>query len=375
MTDRDAYVLLNFISGVGTAKYKVLVEAFGSPSAIFNQTSARIAGVKGITQKLAEALTDPDNPAKLQNEYQLASRGGTRIVTLADSDYPECLRHIYDPPFCLYVRGTLPELGDGCVAVVGSRRPSRYGRKMTELLTGQAVAAGWKIISGLAYGIDAVAHQTAVDCCGITVAVLGGGLMRVHPQDNIPLARSIVESGGAVVSEFPMEYPVNRQSFPRRNRIVAAMSAATLVVEAGLNSGALITADLAAEQGRSVFAVPGQADNELARGCHKLLRQGARLTEDFEDVLNEFEFLPGFGMNINEAPLGYNATAGDHTTINLDPLEQRIVGALESEEKPFDTLIAELEINASELMTALMKLELQMVISQAPGRLYSLRRG
>jgi DNA processing protein len=374
VTDHEAYVLLNFVSGIGTAKFRGLNEIFGSPSAIFAQSAARLAGIKGISQKLANALADPENSTKLQKEFELAAKGGTRIITLADPEYPECLRNIYDPPFCLYVRGNLPELGDGCIAIVGSRRPSRYGRKMTEHLTSQAVGAGWKVISGLAYGIDAVAHKATVDCGGITVAVLGGGLMRVHPQDNIPLARSIVESGGAIVSEFPMEYPVNRQSFPRRNRIVAAMGAATLVVEAGLNSGALITADLAAEQGRSVFAVPGQADNELARGCHKLIRQGAKLTEDFEDILNDFEFLPGLGYNTRETPLGYNATVGDHTTIDLDPLGQRIVGLLETEEKAFDTLIAELEINAAELMSALMKLELQMVISQAPGRLYSLRR-
>ena len=374
MTDREAYILLNMISGIGAARFRALQEEFGSPSAIFEQTINRLVAVKGINQKIAEDLTSPGNPARLQRELDLADKGGTQIITPADPDYPECLNHIYDPPLCLYCRGTLPELGDGCVAVVGSRRPSRYGRKMTELLTGQAVAAGWKIISGLAYGVDAVAHKTAVDCGGITVAVLGGGLMRVHPQDNIPLARSIVDSGGAVVSEFPMEYPVNRQSFPRRNRIVAAMSAATLVVEAGLNSGALITADLAAEQGRSVFAVPGQVDNELARGCHKLIRQGAKLTENFEDILDDFEFLPGFSQPVEQLSLGLDATISDHTTIQLDPLEQRIVGLLESEEKTFDNLVAELESGASELMAALMKLELQMVVSQSPGRLYSLRR-
>ena len=374
MTDREAFILLNLISGVGTAKLKALLEAFGSASAIFAQTPARLASVKGISHKIATSLLSSDNPTRLQHELELAARGGCKIITLADPEYPETLLHIYDPPFCLYVRGTLPELGDGCVAVVGSRRPTRYGRKMTEHLTSQAVASGWKIISGLAYGIDAVAHKTAVECGGITVGVLGGGLMRMHPQDNIPLARSMVETGGAVVSEFPMEYPVSRQSFPRRNRIVAAMSSATLVVEAGLKSGALITANLASEQGRNVFAVPGQADNELARGCHKLIRQGAKLTEDFEDVLNDFEYLPGLEFDQQDLFSGVNETKTDYTTIELDPLEQRIVGFLEAEEKSFDELVGGLELSASDLMSSLMKLELKMIVNQAPGRLYSLRR-
>ncbi|MFA6100558.1 MAG: DNA-processing protein DprA [Victivallaceae bacterium] len=380
MNDREACIILNMVSGIGSARMQALLNRFETPANIFAQSSASIAGVKGIGQELAEKIANWRSGIDLCGELEMAEKGGAKIITVVDREYPAILREIYDPPICLYVRGTLPDFSSNTLAVVGSRRMTAYGRKMAAHLTEAAVYAGWKIISGLAYGVDAVAHQVAVDLKGITVAVLGGGLARVHPQDHVPLARRIVENNGALISEYPMRFPVSRQSFPRRNRIVSGLSRAVLVVEAGVDSGALITAATALEQGRSVFAVPGMADNPQARGCHKLIKEGAKLTEDFEDILQDFEFLPGFG-GVKEQPREYLDESGEDDaaipvpdTSGMSEEEQKIIRALALESKSFDALSSETGIAAGTLLGALMKMEIKKQVLQTPGKIYSLRR-
>lgn len=380
MNDREACIILNMVSGIGSARMQALLNCFETPANIFEQSSSSIAGVKGIGHELAGKIANWRNDIDLYGELEMAEKGGAKIITVVDSEYPAILKEIYDPPICLYVRGALPDFSSNTLAVVGSRRMTAYGRKMAAHLTEAAVYAGWKIISGLAYGVDAVAHQVAVDLKGITVAVLGGGLARVHPQDHVPLARSIVENNGALISEYPMRFPVSRQSFPRRNRIVSGLSRAVLVVEAGVDSGALITAATALEQGRSVFAVPGMADNPQARGCHKLIKEGAKLTEDFEDILQDFEFLPGFG-GVKEARHEYlDEGSEDDATLAMPDLsgmpeeEQKIIRALALESKSFDALSSETGIAAGTLLGTLMKMEIKKQVSQSPGKIYSLRR-
>ncbi len=380
MNDREACIILNMVSGIGSARMQALLNRFETPANIFEQSSSGIAGVRGIGQELAEKIANWRNEIDLHGELEMAEKGGAKIITVVDREYPAILKEIYDPPICLYVRGTLPDFSANTLAVVGSRRMTAYGRKMAAHLTGAAVYAGWKIISGLAYGVDAVAHQVAVDLKGVTVAVLGGGLARVHPQDHVPLARSIVEHNGALISEYPMRFPVSRQSFPRRNRIVSGLSRAVLVVEAGVDSGALITAATALEQGRSVFAVPGMVDNPQARGCHKLIKEGAKLTEDFEDILQDFEFLPGFGA-VKEQPHEYMDKSGEDDatlpmpdTSGMSEEEQKIIRALALENKSFDALSSETGIAAGLLLGTLMKMEIKKQVSQSPGKIYSLRR-
>ncbi|MFA6998508.1 MAG: DNA-processing protein DprA [Victivallaceae bacterium] len=367
MTEREAYITLNMLPGIGAARSEALINAFGSAAAIFSQSADALSRVPKIPSALAAKIADWRNHTDLAAELNLTERSGVQIITLADADYPDVLKEIFDPPLCLYVRGTLPQFDLRTVAVVGSRRMTKYGRMMARRLTEDAVYAGWKVISGLAYGVDAVAHQAALDANGITVAVLGGGLARIHPQDHIPLARSIVEHSGAVISEFPMNYPVSRQSFPRRNRIVSGLSRAVLVVEADIDSGAMITAGIALEQGRQVFAVPGQADNPQARGCHKLIREGACLLENFGDVLREFEFQPELGYDDNVS------TMQQHDLFDgLDGDEQQVVNLLREESKNFDDLVAALEFNTGELLAIMMRLEVKMVVKQELGRVYRL---
>lgn len=376
MTNREAYIVLNMISGVGSARFKALVAEFNEACKIFEQSIESISAIRGISKALAEKIIYWKKDLDLNAELEFAELSGTQIVTMADAEYPDILRGIYDPPLCLYLRGKLPDFSHNSLAVVGSRRATIYGRKMAKHLSEEAVFAGWKVISGLAFGIDAIAHQAAIDAGGITVAVLGGGLARIHPQEHLPLARDIIESGGALISEFPMKFPVSRQSFPRRNRIVSGLCQAVLIVEAGLKSGALITANLAMEQGKDVFAVPGHVDNPQAKGCHKLIKQGAKLTEDFNDILDDYDFLPGFARmeeSCEESAADSKEIIAPSKTANMSDDEYQIIKLLQGEAKSFDYLSEATKIQVSSLNALLTKMAMKMMLVQHPGKIYSLR--
>jgi DNA processing protein len=296
---------------------------------------------------------------------------------VCSSDLP-LLAEIHDPPLCLYVRGELPDPELPALAVVGSRRVTPYGRRMAELLAGAAAQAGWPVISGLAYGVDAAAHEAAVAAGGLTVAVLGGGLARIHPQEHIPLAKRIAAGHGAVVSEFPMTFPPTRQTFPMRNRIISGLSRGVVVVEAGTKSGALITARTALEQGRQVFAVPGRADDPQSRGCNNLIRDGAKLTESFDDVIADFEFLPGFVPPPAAAPApAGEAEAGENDAPGLTAGtdEGKILALLAAEgECGADRIAAATGLATGPLLALLTELTLRRRIEALPGQRYLLRR-
>lgn len=378
MTDRDACIILNMISGVGAARLESLLETFGSPSAVLAQSKEALAEVKNIPEKLAESIAGWRREINYEQELELVDRAGVKIITRLEPEYPAILKEIYDPPICLYVRGQLPDFSCNTIAVVGSRRMTIYGRKMAQYLAESAAYAGWKVVSGLAYGVDAVAHQATIDAKGITVAVLGGGLARIHPQENVPLARAICEHGGALVSEYPMQFPVSRQSFPRRNRIISGLSQGVLVVEAGISSGALLTANIALEQGRSVFAVPGEADNPQAKGCHALIKSGAKLTETFDDVLEDFEFLPGFKV-VKEPEAGYEAEDDGETADDVaaesapvpDSDEGRVMAQLDHGEKSVDDLAVATGLAPGKLLALLMRLEIGKTVKQLPGKVFT----
>ena len=371
MTDREACIVFNMISGVGYVKYRALCDHFGSPAEALKQPEGELLQVPGIGPQLADRITRHGEDVDLAGELAFAERSGVRILTLFDDAYPEILRHLYDPPMVLYVRGTLPVFGNHrALAVVGTRRVSRYGAEITRRLSSEAAAAGLTIISGLALGVDTIAHQAAVDANMPTVAVLGGGLARLHPQENLELARRIVETGGAVISEFPMRFPVSRTSFPRRNRIVARLADAVLVTEAGVDSGALITADLAAEY-NLVMAVPGRVDNPQAAGCHKLLKNGATLVENFNDVQE--------AMHLGLLPLDFlfsePATEYRADGVSDFPAEARqILATLAMRACSFDELAEATGLDAGTLSSNLSLLELAMQIAKDPAQIYSLRR-
>lgn len=371
MTDREACIVFNMISGVGYIKYRALCNHFGSPSEALKQPEGELLQVPGIGPQLADRITRCREEVDLAGELAFAERSGVRILTLFDDAYPDILRHLYDPPMVLYVRGILPECGiNRNLAVVGTRRVSRYGAEVTRRLAEDAARAGLVIISGLALGVDTIAHQAAVDNHAPTVAVLGGGLARLHPQENLELARKIVETGGAVISEFPMRFPVSRTSFPRRNRIVARLADAVLVTEAGVDSGALITADLAAEY-NLVMAVPGRIDNPQAAGCHKLLKNGATLVENFNDIQDAMHLgLLPLDFEFSEPEAEYRA---DGISDFPAPARQ-ILETLAIRACSFDELADATGLEADVLSSNLSLLELAMKITRDPDQTYSLRR-
>ena len=376
MDDKRAFICLNLVPGVGPIKVKRLIEIFGSSSAIFTQSSKSLQGVEGIGAKLANEITSGPHSFNPDDELRMADKAGVTIITQSCAEYPTYLREIPDPPLVLYVKGNCSILNQPqrTIAMVGSRRPSHYGIKMAETLAVSAVTADWITISGLAIGIDTVSHRATVNAGGTTIAVLGSGLGRLYPQENLELARKICEKG-AVISEFPMTYPPDRRSFPMRNRIISGMSCGTIVVEAGLKSGTLITANQAADQGRNVFAVPGRANEPGSKGCHSLIRDGAKLIENFADVLEEYNNLSLFDaakfdiIDANKNKKEVNQRLPDLT---LSETEHKIVKFLSMGEATVDDMVEELEIAVSNIFATLIGMETKKLVKPLPGRRYTL---
>ena len=375
MIDREAYIVLNMLSGIGPARLATLLSVCGTPSEIFACPEHDLAVIQGIGPVLAEKIAHWERYVDLKHELDLAERGGVRIITRGEENYPELLGTIHDAPVCLYVRGEIPDtISYRSLAVVGTRNMTQYGQRMAQHLSEAAAFAGFTVVSGLAYGVDTVAHRAALNAGGLSVSVLGGGLARIQPQEHVPLARDIA-GHGAVISEFPMEFSPTRHSFPMRNRIISGISKATLVVEAGLNSGSLITASFACEQGRTIFAVPGQADNPQAAGCNKLIRQTAILVENFDHILEEFDFLPGFSRDRNTLREENAAEQffEEQADASLSTEAARIVEFLAKGDASVDDISAATGISASEVMSTLIGLELLRKVRKEGGVYHRLR--
>ncbi|MEA1929003.1 MAG: DNA-processing protein DprA, partial [Candidatus Auribacterota bacterium] len=275
MNQKEYLVILNLIRGLGTVRIRGLMDHFGSAADILKQPASALIRVPGIGSYLARAIRKWEE-LEYREEFRLIEKLDVRIITIFDSDYPENLREIYDPPVVLYIKGSIIPEDKPALAVVGSRRASHYGLQTAEKISYQLAARGFTVVSGLARGIDTRAHRGALKASGRTIAVLGSGLGNIYPPENGQLAKEISLSG-AVISEFPIRAIPDRQNFPLRNRVVSGLSLGVLVVEAAQRSGALITARLAMEQGRSVMAIPGRIDSFSARGTNSLIQDGARM--------------------------------------------------------------------------------------------------
>lgn len=363
MTSREAYILLNQIEGIGPVRARALCEALGSPEAVLAAPESQLAAVRGIGPKVAENVGSQRRKLDAGREEAAAQELGARLVTPVDAEYPEVLKNIYDPPLCLYLRGTLVPQDAQALAIVGTRRASHYGSAQADRLAYQVSKAGFTVVSGLARGIDTVAHRAALKAGGRTIAVLGGAMDKLYPPENRELAEEIV-AHGALISEFPLGREPDRTTFPYRNRIVSGLSKGVLVVEAGLDSGAMNTAEQALEQGRSVMAVPGRVDMDGARGPHRLIQNGARLVQDLADILKEFEFL--FPPS-EQARLLHQQDARQRLT--LAPAEETVVRALWTEpELDIDVLIRRTGLSSAQMMTLAMQLEMKRVLRRLPGR-------
>src|SRR6266436_4392790 len=364
MEPREALVALNMVDHVGPIRARQLLEHFGDATAILRASKQQLLQVRNIGAETAEAIAGWEKNIDLGSELKRISDFGCRILTQADEDYPELLRQIYDPPIVLYVKGELLPKDKNAIAMVGSRMTTHYGIEAARRLAYQLAYVGVTVVSGAARGIDSAAHQGALSAKGRTVAVLGTGINLITPPENAKLFEQIA-ANGAVITQFPFNRPGDKQSFPIRNRIVAGMTLGTVVVEANLTSGALITANFATEYGRQVFAVPGRIDSPRSKGCHELIKKGAKLCEDAEDILCEFEYL--FPAS-NRPPSP--AETGAVPALTLSANEQSVYATLDHEEISIDEVIRKSGLPPSAVSVALLSLEMKRLLRQLPGKMF-----
>jgi len=361
--DELAYWLALLLTpGIGTRRFLALLNHFESPREIFESPPQRLAEAKVIPRSIISRLAAPDW-ATVETQLHWQQRPGNRIITCADSLYPTLLKEIVDPPPLLFVQGQVEALIRQQVAVVGSRNPSPDGSNNTHAFARDLSHHGFTITSGLALGVDTSAHRGALAANGATIAVMGTGPDHRYPRQNRVLADKIIENG-ALVSELPLGTPPLAENFPRRNRIISGMSLGVLVTEAALRSGSLITARSALEQGREVFAIPGSIHNPLARGCHALLRDGAKLVESTEDITEELGAL---------STPGPHQSATEPTELFSKPLthkEEKVLTHIGFDPNSIDLLVERTGLTAEELSAILLVLELHNYVKTTPGGHY-----
>ena len=354
MTETEACIALNLVPNLGPVKMRKLLEVFESPERVLLARAAELRRVDKIGDELAGAIAGWESTVDLPGELALIRDFGANVVTQASPEYPRALREIYNPPIVLYVWGALTERDHHAISIVGSRKTSHYGLESAKKLAYQLAYSGLTVVSGLARGIDTAAHQGALAAQGRTVAVIGSGLMDLYPPENLGLAEKIAASG-AVVSEYPMTFPPDRTTFPYRNRIVAGWGSGLLVVEAGLNSGALITAGQALEHGRLVYAVPGQIDKPSAAGSNRLIQQGAKLVSGAHDILDDLHVL-------------FPGKAVAKPVAMLSDAEKAILEMLDSTETPLDDIVTKTLLPTQQVSSSLLALEMKRLVKQLPGQ-------
>lgn len=357
MSDRDEtirhWLALLRAPFVGPATFRLLLQQFTDPHAVFGVSRTRLAQC-GLKAKTIDYLLQPDWQ-QVDADLEWLETTGASVLLIKDADYPALLREIPDPPPVLFVMGDAEVLGRKQLAVVGSRNPTPAGREIARDFARHLAANGLVITSGLALGIDGASHEGALEAGGLTLAVVGTGLDRVYPAQHRDLAHRIAQNG-ALVSEFALGTPPAASNFPRRNRLISGMSMGVLVVEAALRSGSLTTARLAAEQGREVFAVPGSIHNPQARGCNALIRQGAKLVETAQHI---FEELGGFAAAVNnEPPAGPEVSAPE-----LDVEYRQVLDSVGHEPTPVDMVVKRSGLTADAVCSMLLVLELQGLIA------------
>ncbi len=363
MKEREALIALNMMEGMGPITVSALVSSLGSAASVFSSARNDLMCVQGIGPKMAETILRQRDDLAWERECDEADKLGIRIITREDAEYPKSLLAIHDPPLVLYMRGELESRDGKAIAVVGTRRPTYYGKEVAARLAGQIAEAGYTVVSGLAAGIDTIAHRQAITMLGRTVAVIGSGLKHMYPASNKQLAEEIVGCG-AVISEFPLDRKPDKTTFPIRNRIVTGLSTGVVVVEAGIKSGAMITARLAMEQGRNVFAVPGRIDSALSSGTNGLIKQGAKLVENIGDILDEYELLFPIMPETSSKQPGLNMTDDERSVVTL----------LEQGEMAVDLLIRETGMQAGAMSSLLVGLEMKRAVRMLPGQLVALKR-
>lgn len=364
--------------GVGPTLFKRLLDYFGGVERIFTASVAELTKIEGIGSKTAERIARSRDAFDADSELALADKLGVWAIHLQDERYPPALKAIYDPPPVLYIKGTLTRADNLAMAIVGSRRCTHYGTEQANRFSHLLASAGFTIVSGLARGIDTAAHRGALAARGRTIAVQGCGLSNIFPPENQKLFEQIAENG-AVISELPLSYEPLAENFPGRNRIIAGLSMGVLVVEATYRSGALISAQAAMENNREVMAVPGRIDSPCSLGCHKLLKQGARLIDGIDEIMDALGHV-GDGLKdhaataANQAERNAQGTLFDLSRLNLTKDEEAVLERLDSEPVHVEELIDLTQLPAGKIHAAIISLQLKGLIRQLPGSMIAKRR-
>ncbi len=359
------WLALYHAPGVGTVTFQRLLDAVSDPGSLVHRDSRELEGL-GLSTTTIAALRQTDSEA-IVRDLEWHAQPGNRIMTCRDPDYPAMLAQLDAPPPILYIHGDSTLLGEPQLAMVGSRNPTPAGKRIATDFASYLSAAGLVINSGLALGIDAACHTGALQAGAPTIAVMGTGLDRVYPARHRDLARQIARHG-ALVSEFPVGTPPRAENFPRRNRLISGLSLGTLVVEAALRSGSLITARYAGEQGREVFAIPGSINNPLARGCHHLIRQGAKLVETAQDVIDELGMLAASCTTTQ--PVTGNSPL-DEVPDKLAPDYQQLIDLIGFDSTTIDQLVCSSGLTPAEVSSMLLQLEMNGYLASSPGGIYN----
>lgn len=361
------WIALSFVTGVGSRTAGMLIDRFGSPAACLEASAAQLEAA-GLKREIVDAIKDPEPRERAKIELGKLEQMGGACLPLTDHRYPALLRETYDPPIVLYYKGILEvALNQPAIAIVGSRRCSTYGRNVAEMLARELAERGVSIVSGLARGIDAAAHKGALDGRGLTIAVMGTGLDTIYPKENRRLAEQVCEQG-ALLTEFPLSTPPLSQNFPFRNRVISGLSLGVMVIEGAERSGSLITARMSYEQGRDVFAVPGNITSSKSFGPNYLIKDGAKLVQTWRDVVDEFP------LDLKQAILSAESEENRAEQLAMDEVvlsgsERKVLGLLKVEESVhIDQLIAKSKMAPGELMVALLNLEMADRIRQLPGK-------
>jgi len=372
--DIEKWLKLIRADGVGPTTFAKLIKHFGSPDRALGASVSELTKVEGIGNKTAEQIAVTRDKFDTAAELELAHKLGVWLINLADVRYPPMLRQIYDPPPVLYIKGNLIPADNLAISIVGSRRCSLYGQEQASKFAHFLSSAGFTICSGMARGIDTAAHQGALSAGGRTIAVQGCGLLHFFPPENKRLFELIADSG-ACVSELPLKYEPLAENFPPRNRIIAGLSLGTIVVEAAPKSGALITASAALDNGREVMAVPGKIDSPLSKGAHQLIKQGAKLVESVEDVMEALGYI-GEQLKSHTASAAAKASEMiekplfDVGNLNLSINEKTIYDCLSKEPLHIEQIIADTNLTPGGINASLISLQLKGLIKQLPGSLF-----
>jgi DNA processing protein len=376
----EALIGLNKVCDIGSIRLNKLLNFFGQPQKIFEASEEKLMAVSGIGQKITQQIRCLKKE-DIDQELKLASRYNLKIITIGDEDYPKNLTFIPDPPIVLYVKGELKAQDRLSVAVVGSRHASFYGLTKALEFALDLSLQGFTIVSGMARGVDTAAHKGALKNKGRTIAVIGSGFRHIYPAENKEVAQEIAKNG-AVISEFPIDTEPLKQNFPRRNRVISGLSLGVLVVEAAQNSGALITADFALEQGREVFALPGEVDSKTSFGTNELIKQGAKLVSDVEDILEEFNLVDTKKLfsdadlrrsNADTRRFYYqdnlrSSALKENLKPDLSYDESLLYNLISDQPLAFDEIAEKINMGIAGISDIILRLEMKKLIRQLPGK-------